>query len=132
MFTFVLILHLALCLILVMLVLLQQGKGADMGAAFGGGSNTVFGAGGATPLIAKITTGTAIAFMCTSLWLATHYHAFGTAMSLPSLPATPSAVTTVENSTVQEAVVPNAVVPNAAAPSAVDVPAANPAGESAK
>ena len=70
MFLFVLILHFLLCAMLVGLVLIQQGKGADMGAAFGsGGSNTLFGAGGATSLIVRITTGTAIAFMITSITL---------------------------------------------------------------
>lgn len=70
MFLFVLTLHFILCAILVGLVLIQQGKGADMGAAFGaGGSNSLFGAGGATSLIVRITTGTAIAFMVTSILL---------------------------------------------------------------
>lgn len=70
MFLFVLTLHFLLCAVLVGLVLIQQGKGADMGAAFGsGGSNSLFGAGGATSLIVKITTAAAIAFMITSITL---------------------------------------------------------------
>ena len=70
MFIFVLTIHFILCAILVGLVLIQQGKGADMGAAFGaGGSNSLFGAGGATSLIVRITTATAVAFMVTSILL---------------------------------------------------------------
>lgn len=62
--------HMVLCLILVFLVLLQQGKGADMGPAFGSGaSNTLFGVGGATPFVVKFTTIVCVAFMVTSILL---------------------------------------------------------------
>jgi len=54
-----------------MIVLLQTGKGADMGATFGGGSSqTLFGSTGATTFLTKSTTFVAIAFMVTSLVLA--------------------------------------------------------------
>jgi len=54
-----------------MIVLLQTGKGADMGAAFGGGSSqTLFGSTGASTFLSKATTGAAIIFMVTSLGLA--------------------------------------------------------------
>ncbi len=54
-----------------MIVLLQTGKGADMGAAFGGGSSqTLFGSTGASTFLTKATTAAAIIFMLTSLWLA--------------------------------------------------------------
>jgi preprotein translocase subunit SecG len=54
-----------------MIVLLQTGKGADMGAAFGGGgSQTLFGSTGASTFLSKATTGAAIIFMLTSLALA--------------------------------------------------------------
>jgi preprotein translocase subunit SecG len=53
--------------------LVQQGKGADMGAAFGGGSNTLFGAGGAADFITRLTTGMAIAFMVSSIFLVRAY-----------------------------------------------------------
>jgi len=69
----ILIFHLFLCVLLVVLVLLQQGKGADVGAAFGGGSSTLFGATGATNVMVKITTGTAILFMATSIFLIRGY-----------------------------------------------------------
>ncbi len=61
--------HVVSCLFLIVVVLLQTGKGADMGAVFGGGSQTLFGSGGAGNLLTKLTTGTAIAFMLTSLML---------------------------------------------------------------
>lgn len=58
------------CAVLIVTVLIQQGKGADIGAAFGGGgSNTVFGGRGAGNFLTKITTGAAITFMLTSLVL---------------------------------------------------------------
>jgi len=54
-----------------MIVLLQTGKGADMGAAFGGGSSqTLFGSTGASTFLSKATTVAAIVFMLTSLVLA--------------------------------------------------------------
>ena len=52
------------------MVLLQKGKGADIGAAFGGASKTVFGPRGAQSFMAKLTTGAAVIFMITSLTLA--------------------------------------------------------------
>lgn len=71
---FVLGLHLFLCFVLVMLVLVQQGKGADMGAAFGaGGSASLFGAGGAPDFIVKVTTSVAFAFFVTSVILVRAY-----------------------------------------------------------
>lgn len=73
MLSFLLFIHTVLCLTLIGLVLIQQGKGADMGAAFGGGSNTVFGAGGAADFITKLTTGMAIAFMVSSIFLVKAY-----------------------------------------------------------
>ena len=69
MHTLVTILHVITCLILIMIVLLQAGKGANMGAAFGGSSQTVFGSGGAGTFLGKMTAGVAIVFMLTSLIL---------------------------------------------------------------
>lgn len=64
-------LHVMVCLILIVVVLLQHGKGADMGAMLGGGaSNTVFGARGAGNFLTKMTTACAVLFMLTSLSLA--------------------------------------------------------------
>ena len=68
--TFLIALHVLACLVLILVVLLQRGKGSDMGAALGGGgSNTVFGSRGAGNFLTKLTTGAAIGFMLTSLSL---------------------------------------------------------------
>ena len=61
--------HVAVCLAMILIVLLQRGKGAGMGAAFGGSSQTVFGSSGATTFLHKVTTAIAIIFMLTSLGL---------------------------------------------------------------
>ena len=56
---------------LTVLVLLQQGKGADVGAAFGSGSsNTVFGASGSAPFLTKLTTWLAIVFFAITFGIA--------------------------------------------------------------
>jgi preprotein translocase subunit SecG len=63
--------HILVSIALIMIVLLQTGKGADMGAAFGGGSSqTLFGSTGASSFLSKATTAAAIIFMLTSLSLA--------------------------------------------------------------
>lgn len=64
-----LLLHVGVCVTLIMIVLVQRGKGAGMGAAFGGSSQTVFGSAGATSFLHKLTTAVAIIFMLTSLGL---------------------------------------------------------------
>jgi preprotein translocase subunit SecG len=67
--TFVVIVHVIVSLALICIVLLQHGKGAGIGAAFGGSSQTVFGSTGAAPFLAKLTAVAAILFMLTSLSL---------------------------------------------------------------
>jgi preprotein translocase subunit SecG len=68
--TLLLILHVVVCMFLICIVLLQSGKGAEMGAAFGGSSQTLFGSRGAATFINKLTTASAVLFMVTSLLLA--------------------------------------------------------------
>ncbi len=68
--TAILIVHYVVCVFLVIVILLQAGKGADMGAAFGGSSQTVFGSRGAATFLSKLTTGVAIVFLITSVSLA--------------------------------------------------------------
>ena len=64
------IVHILTALALVALILLQHGKGADMGAAFGSGaSQTVFGSRGSTSFLLKITAALAALFFATSLGL---------------------------------------------------------------
>ena len=67
----VLVFHAIAALGIIGLVLIQHGKGADMGSGFGGGaSNTVFGSGGAGNFLTRMTTWIAIAFFLTSFGLA--------------------------------------------------------------
>ena len=68
--TLLTIVHVVVCLFLVGIVLLQHGKGADIGATFGGSSQSLFGTEGPLPLLNKITTAAAIIFMLTSVTLA--------------------------------------------------------------
>jgi preprotein translocase subunit SecG len=71
MFVFLVIVHIIVSIALIAVVLLQSGKGAEMGASFGAsGSQSVFGAGGGNTFMSKMTTGAAIIFMLTSLTLA--------------------------------------------------------------
>ena len=69
--TIVMVLHLLAAAAIIGLVLIQQGRGADMGAGFGGGSsNTVFGSAGSGSFLTRMTTTLAIAFFVTSFGLA--------------------------------------------------------------
>ena len=67
--TIIIILHVVVCFALILIVLLQAGKGAEMGAAFGGSSQTLFGSAGAMGFLSKLTTLAAVVFMITSLLL---------------------------------------------------------------
>ncbi len=68
--TLLIIVHVIVCLFLIGIVLLQHGKGADIGATFGGSSQSLFGTEGPLPLLNKITTLSAVIFMVTSVMLA--------------------------------------------------------------
>lgn len=68
--TLLIIVHVIVCLFLIGIVLLQHGKGADIGATFGGSSQSLFGTEGPVPLLNKITTFSAVIFMVTSVALA--------------------------------------------------------------
>lgn len=64
------IIHVVVCIFLIIVVLLQSGKAADLAGAFGGmGSQTAFGPRGSASLLSRVTTISAIVFMCTSLAL---------------------------------------------------------------
>ncbi len=71
--TMVIFFHLIACIALIAIVLLQTGKGAEMGAAFGGASQTLFGGSGGGSFMSKLTTGAAIVFMITCLLLSFMY-----------------------------------------------------------
>lgn len=69
--TIVTVIHYIVCIFLIGVILLQAGKGADIGAAFGaGGSNTVFGARGPATFLNKLTIAAALIFLVTSITLA--------------------------------------------------------------
>lgn len=72
MYTVLAILHVLIAFVLILVVLIQSGKGADIGAAFGGGAATqaIFGGRGAATFLHKLTAGLAILFMLSSLALA--------------------------------------------------------------
>lgn len=70
MFTVLVIIHLFVSIFLIFIVLIQGGKGAEIGAAFGGSTQTIFGSRGAATFLSKVTTMSAIIFMLTSLSLA--------------------------------------------------------------
>jgi len=102
--TIVVIIHIVVCLALICIVLLQHGKGAGIGAAFGGSSQTVFGSTGAAPFLAKLTAAAAILFMVTSLGLTFLGRQKevsvmqgagkpGASQTLPAAPAQPAPVT---------------------------------------
>jgi len=70
MYTAAVILHLIVCFLMIAAILLQAGKGAEIGAAFGGSSQTVFGSRGPGTFLSKVTVAAAVIFMLTSLGLA--------------------------------------------------------------
>ncbi len=66
----ILTIHIVVCLTLILMILLQSGKGADIGAVFGGGSSqTVFGSAGPGTFLSKLTIAAAVIFMVTSITL---------------------------------------------------------------
>lgn len=69
MITLLTIIYVLICIFLIFIVLIQSSKGAEIGAAFGGSSQTVFGSRGAATVLSKITTVVAALFMIISLIL---------------------------------------------------------------
>jgi preprotein translocase subunit SecG len=83
---FITVLHVLVCLLIIVVVLLQRGKGAEIGAVFGGGGgSTVFGSRGAGNFLTRLTAAAAAIFMVTSLTLAyfAHDDAIGTLLDDP-------------------------------------------------
>ncbi|NLV25384.1 MAG: preprotein translocase subunit SecG [Deltaproteobacteria bacterium] len=114
--TFLIIVHVLVSFALIGIVLIQGGKGAEIGAAFGAGaSNTVFGASGGKSFISRLTTMVAVVFMLTSLGLTYFYRMPGTASIMPA-----------EVSSKQETTTP------AIQPKAAEAPAPTPAAPSEK
>jgi preprotein translocase subunit SecG len=109
---FITILHVLVCFALIAIVLLQQGKGADIGATFGAGaSQTVFGGRGAGSFLSKLTTGSAIVFMVTSLIL-----------SYFAIPASVDTLLEGEPVPVEESLAPEPEAPESSFPEPTPVP----------
>jgi len=131
------VVHVIACLFLIGVVLLQQGKGADMGAVFGGSSSTIFGSSGAGNFLTRLTTIMAVVFMLTSLTLtytgARHISStvFDSAplQEAPPLevPAQPQAQAPAGEPAAPAAQPPRAAEPQPAAPQAAAPQAAAPA-----
>ena len=94
------VLYVFICFFLILVVLLQQGKGADIAGAFGGGgTQTAFGARGATTLLHKLTVGSFLVFILTTLLIGldatrrsggTLMEGAETEQSAPAAPAQPA------------------------------------------
>jgi preprotein translocase subunit SecG len=69
-YIFLIVIHVMVCFLMVGAILLQSGKGAEIGASFGGSSQTVFGSRGPANFLSKFTVVVAAIFMLTSLGLA--------------------------------------------------------------
>ncbi len=69
MITLITAVHIVVCLFLIVVVLLQMGKGAELGSVFGGSSQSVFGSSGPGSFLEKVTVAAAIIFMVTSVSL---------------------------------------------------------------
>ncbi|PLX74292.1 MAG: preprotein translocase subunit SecG [Desulfuromonas sp.] len=125
---FLLIIHITVCLALIGIVLIQGGKGAEIGAAFGAGSsNTVFGASGGQSFLGKMTTGAAIIFMLTSLALAIFWGQPGSSSIMPEQVAPMSA----PSSPMPASMPPTATEPAAAPTAPADKPTSETASEPA-
>jgi len=111
MHTLVIVVHMLAAAAIVVLVLLQHGKGADMGAAFGSGSaGSLFGSAGASNFLSRTTGVLAAVFFATSLGL-TYFH---------TVPAKSGGVTQhLDVPAAKTDVQPAAPAPSAPAPSGV-------------
>jgi len=134
MYVLLIVIHLLTAFVMVGAILLQSGKGAEIGATFGGSSQTIFGGRGATTFLAKFTAGCAVVFMLTSLGLAilSKERSVGTSLKLPtpppvsSTPSEPSASSTPAPATAGTAATSPA--PAASTPAPPSAAPASPAG----
>ena len=127
------IVHVSVCIVLILVVLLQAGKGANMGAVFGGSSQTIFGSSGPGTFLGKMTSAVAIIFMLTSFSLSYTASRKGSSLmegarpapvqtapvqipAAPPVPAAPGASATPATPAVPAA--PAAPAPSPAAPQA--------------
>lgn len=113
MIAFLVTIHILVSIALIIVVLLQAGKGAEMGATFGtGGSQSLFGVGGGATFLSKLTTASAVIFMLTSLSLA----------YLSTKPSTSSIMPSTVKPMNTAPMTPNATEPAKPAPAAPSAP----------
>ncbi len=94
----ILIIHVLVAIAIIALVLMQHGRGADVGASFGSGSsNTMFGSAGALPFLMKVTVVCVTIFFLTSIsltYIASHSEHKAQILTMPVMPAMPTAPAT--------------------------------------
>jgi len=98
MYTFLIVIHVMICFLMIGAILLQSGKGAEIGASFGGSSQTVFGSRGPANFLSKFTVVVAAIFMLTSFIDLKKKETSQTAPETPATtPAAPAAESHVPN-----------------------------------
>ncbi|MBI5374855.1 MAG: preprotein translocase subunit SecG [Candidatus Schekmanbacteria bacterium] len=102
MHTFLLVIHIIVSLFLILVVLLQRGKGSEMGAAFGGSSQTLFGSYGSSGFLGKLTTAAATIFMITSLMLSSMSSKSSATSAIPDMPVSSQSSKTAPVSPLQQ------------------------------
>ena len=128
------ILYVLVCLFLIMVVLLQQGKGADLAGAFGGGgSQTSFGPRGTTNIMHRMTTGVFVLFvlLCLTLTILSGKRRTSVMENVPAAAPVEAAGTTEAAEPALGAVVDESATEPETEPAATDDGAADPepAGE---
>jgi preprotein translocase subunit SecG len=124
--------YIFVCFFLILVILLQQGKGADIAGAFGGGgTQTAFGARGATTLLHKLTTGAFVGFIVLALIL-TLVEARPRSSVVKTLPAKAATQKAPPLEQPASAVVPAPAQPATGAPAAPPPAPVNPPGGPAK
>ena len=122
-YNILLIVQILVALGIIGLVLIQHGKGADAGAAFGGGaSGTVFGSKGSGNFLTKLTTGLAILFFANSLmlaWLVAHPDGVKGGSIIPTAVVEPATGSTTNTTPID---VPGGAAPTAVAPAKEETP----------
>ena len=125
--SFVLVVHVIIASVMIIFILMQQGKGAEAGASFGGGSQTVFGSAGSASFLTKLTAGLAIVFFITSMALAVFAKQKVSQSPVISAPVTQKAPTNTD----VPAPAAQTPAPVSSAPASSDVPATVPAQNTA-
>jgi len=117
MFAAILTLHIIVSITLVLIVLLQSGRGAELGAAFGGMGQSTYGRGQFT-FVSKLTTAMAVIFMVTSLTLAlmTTERTTGSVVQPSNAVEGSAVVPTAENKDAAEAAAPSKPIDQQQAP----------------